>query len=738
MTKLSRIFSIEPPEPVATSRRSFLKITGGAGAGLVLGLAAPLSTSEPGIPRAAAKAGEFAPNPFLIVAPDNTVTVIIKHLDKGQGAATGLATLVAEELDADHAQIRTEFAPADPVKYKNFAFGVQGVGGSTGLANSYEQYRTAGAAAREMLVAAAAKAWDVPASEITVKAGKLSHASGKSATFGEFADFAAAESVPEAPKLKDPKDFTYIGKSFARVDSPSKVDGTAKYTIDQHFDGMLIATIARPPMFGAIVKSFDGTEAEKIKGVVKFLKVPQGVAVLAENTWAALKAQRALSVTWDDSAAEKRSSVDIVASYKALLDTPGAVAKQRGDVDAGLKGAAKVVTADFEFPYLAHAPMEPMDCVIKYDGASAEIWTGSQLQTLDHATACATLGLKPEAVNLHTVWAGGSFGRRAIADSHFVKEACDIAKAYGKPVPIKVIWTREDDIKGGWYRPIYVHRIRAGLDADGKIVAWAHTIVGQSIIEGTPFAPGMLKDGVDQTSVEGASNLPYAIPNFRVDLHTQKAGVPVLWWRSVGSTHTAHATEHMIDIVAREAGKDPVQFRLDMLGEHPRHAGVLKLAAEKAGWGTPPPEGLHRGVAVHESFSSYVANVADVRIREDGTVKVEKVVCAIDCGVAVNPDVVAAQMEGGLGYGLGAGLKGAITLKDGKVEQDNFDSYDVLRISEMPNVEVHIVPSAEKPTGVGEPGTPVVTPAVANALLAGVGVRTTVLPMNKQKYKGQS
>ncbi|MGQ0457167.1 MAG: molybdopterin cofactor-binding domain-containing protein [Hyphomicrobium sp.] len=727
------IFAIAPEAPTQSSRRTFLKISGGAG--LILGLSAPMPNLGGA---AAAKGAALAPNPFLVVAPDNTVTVVIKHLDKGQGAATGLATLVAEELDADHAQIKTAFAPADPVKYKNLAFGVQGVGGSTGLSNSYEQYRTAGATARAMLVAAAARAWGVNAKDVTVKAGVLSANGNKMATFGEMAEFAAAESVPDAPALKDPKDFVYIGKPFPRVDSPSKVDGTAKYTIDQQLDGMLIATIARPPLFGAKLKSFDAGDAEKIKGVVKVLKVPQGVAVLAETTWAALNAQRALKVEWDDSGAEKRGSADIVAEYKALLDKPGAVAKQTGDVEAGLKAAAKVIAVDFEFPYLAHAPMEPMDCVIKHDGSSAEIWTGSQLQTLDHAFACKILGLKPEAVNLHTVWAGGSFGRRAIADCHYVAEACEIAKAYGKPVPIKVIWTREDDIKGGWYRPIYVHRIAAGLDADGKIVAWKHTIVGQSIAAGTPFEPNMVKDGVDATSVEGASTLPYAIPNFKVDLHTTKAGVPVLWWRSVGSTHTAHATEHMIDILAREAGKDPVAFRLDMLANHPRHAGVLKLAAEKAGWGTPPPEGVLRGVAVHESFASYVANVADVRIRDDGTVKVERVVCAIDCGVAVNPDVVAAQMEGGIGYGLGAGLKGAITLKGGEVEQSNFDGYDVLRISEMPRVEVHIVPSTEKPTGVGEPGTPVVTPAVANALLSGGGVRTTVLPINRQKYKGQS
>ncbi len=733
---LGEIFKMPPVQLPDASRRLFLKISGGAGAGLILGLAAPMPGA--GSRAAAAAAGtSLAPNPFVIVAPDNTVTVILKHLDKGQGAATGLATLVAEELDADHAQIRTEFAPSDPVKFKNFAFGVQGVGGSTGLSNSYEQYRTAGATARAMLVAAAARAWALPAGEITVKAGKISHASGKSATFGELAVKAAAENVPEKPALKDPKDFVYIGKQFPRVDSPVKVNGTAKFTLDHQFDGMLIAVIVRPPLFGAKVSAFDAAEAMKIKGVVTVLQVPQGVAVLADNTWAALKAKRLLKVTWDDSAAEKRGSEEIVAIYKALLDKPGIKAREQGNIEDAFKSAAKVIEADFEFPYLAHAPMEPMNCVVRFDGASADIWTGSQLQTVDHGAACAVLGLKPEAINLHTVWAGGSFGRRAVPDAHYVREACDIAKAYGKPVPIKLMWTREDDITGGWYRPIYVHRIRAGLDKDGNIIAWLHRIAGQSIMAGTAFEAMTVKNGIDETSVEGASSLPYAIANLRVDLHTEKVGVPVLWWRSVGATHTAHATEHMIDMLAKDAGKDPVAFRLELLKDKPRHAGVLKLAAEKAGWGMPLPPGKFRGVAVHESFGSYVANVADVSLRDGGTVKVERIVCAIDCGLAVNPDVVAAQMEGGIGYGLGAALKSAITLKGGVVEQTNFDGYDVMRMSEMPRIEVHIVPSAAPPTGVGEPGTPVALPAVANALFSGTGVRTLQLPMSRQAYKAK-
>ena len=726
----------QPHDDGRASRRTFLKLSGGAGAGLILGLASPLTGSGP-VPASAAGA-PLAPNPFLIIAPDNTVTVIIKHLDKGQGAATGLATLVAEELDADRAQIKTEFAPSDAVKYANSAFGVQGVGGSTGLANSYLQYRGAGAAAREMIVAAAAKKWGVTASEISVSKGVVSHNSGKTATLGELAEAASGEPVPASPKLKDPKDFVYIGKPFPRVDSADKTLGLTKYTIDYQLPGMLIAMVARPPKFGATFKSLDKSAAEKVPGVVNIIEIPRGIVVVAKSTWAAMKGRDALKITWDDSAADMRGSKELIEEYTALAGKDGFPVRNDGNVADAFKSAVKIVEANFEFPYLAHAPLEPMDCVVQFDGTSAEIWTGSQLQTVDHGVAAGVLNIKPEAIQLHTVWAGGSFGRRAVPDSHYVAEACQIVKALKTTAPVKLMWTREDDIKGGYYRPLYVHYLKAGLDKDGKIVAWQHRIAGQSIITGTPFESAMMKGGFDKTSVEGADNLPYAIPNLKVELHTTKSKVPVLWWRSVGSTHTAHATEHMIDILAREAGKDPVAYRLEMLKDKPRHAGALKLAAEKAGWGLPLAAGRYRGVAVHESFSSFVAQVAEVAFKDDGSFKVERVVCAIDCGVAVNPDVIAAQMEGGIGYGLGAALKGAITLAGGKVEQSNFDDYDVLRMSEMPKVEVHIVPSTEKPSGVGEPGTPLILPAVANALLSGTGVRTTILPMSNQKYRGQA
>jgi isoquinoline 1-oxidoreductase subunit beta len=711
------------------TRRSFIKIAGGSGAGLVLGL----HVLPHGV-QAAQPVG-LAASPFVRIAPDNTVTVILKHLDMGQGAATGLATLVAEELDAGWHQIRTEFAPSDPGKYKNLAFGVQGVGGSNGLSNSFDQYRRAGATARAMIVAAAAKDWGVPESEISVTSGVASIKSGKTATFGALAELAAKQAVPATVTFKTPDKFVYIGKSFPRVDSVAKSNGTAKYTIDQQMDGMLVAVIARPPKFGATVATFDASSAEKVPGVVKVLQVPQGVAVLAKNTWGAISGRDALKVTWDESKAEKRGTAEILAEYRALLDKPGLSVRNDGDADGSLAKAVKVVSADFEFPYLAHAPMEPLDCVVRTDGSTAEVWTGSQMQTVDHGVACSILNLKPEAVQIHTLWAGGSFGRRAVANAHYVGEACAIAKAYGQPVPIKVIWTREDDIKGGYYRPIYVHRLKAGLDKDGNVIAWHHRIVGQSIMAGTPFEGMAVKNGIDGTSVEGASNLPYSIPNLSVELHTVKVGIPVLWWRSVGSTHTAHATEHMMDLLAKEAGKDPVAFRLAHLKDKPRHAGALKLAAEKAGWGSPLPPWTSRGIAVHESFQSYVAQVAEVVMKPDGSYKVARVVCAIDCGLAVNPDIVASQMEGGIGYGLGAALRGEITIAGGTVEQSNFDGYQPLRMSDMPRVESHIVPSAMGPTGVGEPGTPVILPAVANALFAATGQRTLKLPMTKQTYK---
>src|SRR5690606_4501686 len=462
--------------------------------------------------------------------------------------------------------------------------------------------------------------------------------------FGDLAERAAALQPPAEVTLKDPKDFTLIGKTAPRLDSRAKSRGEAQYTIDKSLPGMLTALIARPPAFGAKVASLDDSAARAVKGVVDVVRVPQGVAVLGRGFWAAKQGRDALQVQWDETGAETRGSAELMAEYKRLAEGPGDIARQEGDAEAALAGAARVLEADYEFPYLAHAPMEPLDCVIQLADGGCDIWTGSQIPTVDQGAAAAILGLEQQQVRVHTLFAGGSFGRRATPNADMVSEAAEIAKAIGGRAPVKLIWTREDDIQGGRYRPMNFHRLRAGLDADGKLVAWQQRIVGQSIARGTPFAGALIQNGIDHTSVEGATTLPYRVPDITVDLHTTDVGVPVLWWRAVGSTHTAYSTEAFIDELAEAAGKDPVEFRLEMLADHPRHAGVLKLAAEKAGWGSAPPAGRTRGIAVHESFNSFVAEVAEVSVADDGTVKVEKVVCAVDCGVAVNPDQVKAQM----------------------------------------------------------------------------------------------
>jgi isoquinoline 1-oxidoreductase subunit beta len=710
-----------------SSRRGFLKAAATTAAGLTIGFywSGPMSRALAETPK------DFAPNAFLRIAPDNSVTVIAKHLEMGQGTYTGLATIVAEELDADWAQIRVESAPADASKYANLVFGtLQGTGGSSAMANSWMQLRNAGATARAMLVAAAAQEWNVAPATLSVERGIVRHApSNRQATFGALAGKASGLPAPNEVPLKDPKNFKLIGQKLPRVDIPGKTNGTAQFTIDVTFPDMLVAVLQRPPRFGATIKSFDATATKAVPGVVEVLQVPRGVAVVAKSFWAAKQGRDALKVEWDDSKAEKRSTAAIMAEYRTLAEQPGKSARREGDAAAALKGAAKLITATYEFPYLAHAPMEPLDAVVKLDANSCEIWCGDQFQTVDQANAAATAGLKPEQVKIHTLLAGGSFGRRANMGSDYIVEAVSVAKALGaNGTPVKLQWTREDDIRGGLYRPLYLHRLEAALDKDGELVGWQHRIVGQSIMAGTALAAVMVKDGIDGTSVEGAANLPYAVPNMSVELNTTETGVPVLWWRVVGSSHTAYATEAFIDEIAHAAGKDPFAFRQALLQHHPRHRAVLEIAAKAAGWGDPLPKGKGRGIAVAEAFGTYVAQVAEVTVAPNGQIKVDRVVCAVDCGTPINPDVISAQMEGGIGFGLGAALYGAITLKDGQVEQTNFDAYQVLRIDEMPKVEVHIVPSPEAPTGVGEPGVAPVGPAVANAVFAATGKRLRILP----------
>ena len=724
---------------VNVSRRNFLKTTAAAGAGLTLGVYFPglvareLAEDPPGLERPGDKAvgpEDFAPNAFVRISPDGTVTVVAKHLEMGQGTYTGLATLIAEELDAAWDQVKVVAAPANAALYNNLLWGpMQGTGGSTAIANSYTQMRKAGAAAREMLVAAAAEKWGVSAGEIEVRDGVVKHpGSGKQAGFGELAELAARQSVPEEPLLKEPGEFRLIGTHVPRKDSADKTNGSARYTQDVQLDGMLVACVARPPRFGAKPKSVDASKAKAIKGVVDVVRFPAGVAVLAENTWTAWQGRDALQVEWDESDAFKMSSDAIMAEYRKLADKPGMDARSDGDADGALGKTSKQLQATYEFPYLAHAAMEPLNCVVQVTEQGCEIWNGEQFQTVDQGAVAKALGIKPEQVTIHMLYAGGSFGRRANPHSDYVLEAVAIAKASKRDVPIKMVWTRQDDMHAGYYRPMFLHRIEAGLDEQGNVNAWKQRIVGQSIMAGTVMS-GRIENGIDPTSVEGAANLPYAIPNLKVELHSPTMGVPVQWWRSVGSTHSAFAVETFMDELAEAAGQDPVEFRRKLLKDHPRWRGVLDLAAEKAGWGEKLESGRGRGVAVHESFNSYVAQVADVSVREDGSFKVDRVVVAVDCGVAVNPDVIKAQMEGGMGFGLAAALTGAITLKDGIVQQSNFDDYQILRIADMPQVEVHIVPSDQPPTGVGEPAVPVIAPAVANALYAATGKRHYALPL---------
>lgn len=722
---------------IEADRRTVLRGAAVTGAGLVLAMVLPMRARAQSGAAAVIKGGStdaaFVPNAFVRIAPDSTVTVLVKHLEFGQGPLTGLATLVAEEMDADWSQMRGELAPANTELYKNLAFGMQGTGGSTAMANSYEQMRKAGAAARAMLVAAAAETWQVPVEEITIEAGIISHkASNKTGKFGDFADAASKQSPPAEPSLKSPSDFKLIGTDLPKLDTRDKATGKTVFTMDATRPDMLTVVIARPPLFGAKVKSVDDTDARKVKGVVDVKQIPQGVAVYAKGFWPAKTARDALQIEWDETGAETRSTDEIVADYQKKAATVGRVVRKQGDVEAAAPENAKMLEAEYVFPFLSQAPMEPLDFIVEADASGGEAWAGTQMQTVDQAAVAQILGCRPEELKLNTMMAGGSFGRRATPNADVASEAAEAAKALGGKKPIKLVFTREDDLLAGYYRPLFVHRLKGAVDQAGKITLWDQVIVGQSIMEGTPFAV-MMKDGIDPTVAEGAEDLPYQIGNIRVSTHQTKLAIPPLWWRSVGHTHTAYAVETFVDELLAMANKDPVEGRLELIGDkHPRHAGVLRAVAELAGWGTEVPEGRARGVALHKSFDTYVAQIAEVSVGEDKLPRVHKVWCAVDCGVAVNPNVIRAQMEGGLGYGLGHALYAEITLNKGRVVQTNFDTYRSLRINEMPEVEVTIIKSDEAPTGVGEPGTPPVAPAVANAWRKLTGTPVRHLPFARQ------
>jgi isoquinoline 1-oxidoreductase beta subunit len=710
------------------TRRQFMTTGASAVAGLVVAFHIPAGRLGAQTPGAQAPALPD-PNAFLRIGADDTVTILLAHSEMGQGIWTGLAMLVAEELGCDWTRVRVEHAPAAPA-YFHTAFGtIQATGGSTSTWSEFDRYRQVGALARELLVRAAAAEWGVTAAACRVENGVVISGSRR-ATFGALAERARALPTPASVALKNRSDWKVIGTPKKRLDSPEKVTGRAIFGQDVRFEGLKIAVVERPPVFGGKVLSFDDGEARKVPGVRAVVQVPSGVAVIADHFYAASEGRRALAprIKWDLGPGGALDTGTLRKEYREMATRPGAKAGEKGDVAAALAKAQQRIEAEYDGPFLAHAAMEPLNCTVKLSADACEIWTGTQFQTVDQASAAKAAGLSPKQVTIHTTFLGGGFGRRANPASDFVTEAVHVAKASG--LPVKVIWTREDDMRGGFYRPQFHHRVRAGLDATGLPSAWHQTVVCQSLLKGTPFEADM-RDGIDSSSVEGAVDSAYVtdLSDYRVDLHTPESPVTVLWLRSVGHTHTAFVVESMIDELAHAAKVDPLEYRRKLLAKHPRHLGVLNLAAEKAGWGTPLARGRARGIAVHESFGSFVATVAEVSTSASG-IRVHRMVTAIDCGTCVNPAGVVAQIEGAAAFGLSAALYSELTLRDGRVQQENFNTYRVLRMSEMPRVEAYIVPSTEKPGGVGEPGVPPVAPAVANAVFALAGKRLRSLPLN--------
>jgi isoquinoline 1-oxidoreductase beta subunit len=710
------------------SRRGFLKGSAVLGGGLVVAFAIPAAHRF--AVGAENQGNVFAPNAFLRIGNDNSVTVLLGHSEMGQGIWTGLTMLIAEELDADWSKIRVEHSPASAADYGMAGFGgMQITGGSTSTWMEFDRYRQAGAAARQMLIEAAARRFEVAPSQIRTESGVVI-AGEQRATYGELADDAGKLPVPDPAsiKLKDAKDWRLIGKPTKRLDTPEKITGRAKFGMDVQFDGLMTAMVARSPVFGGSLKSFEGAEALAIPGVHKVVQVPTGVAVIADHYWAAKLGRDALKIDWEPGPNAGLDSRALLEQFRKLAATPGLNAGKAGDTQGALAKAVKTIDVEYSVPYLAHAPMEPLNCTVRITQDKCEIWTGTQFQTLDQMVAGKITGLKPEQVEIHTEFLGGGFGRRANPTSDFVSEAVYVAKAAG--MPVKTVWAREDDIRGGYYRSAFLHHARIGLGADGLPLAWKHVLVGQSIMADTSLEASMVKDGIDKTSVEGVADSPYlaGLGNHQIELHSPKTGINVLWLRSVGHSHTAFVMESLIDEMAAAAGKDPVEYRRTLLKDHPRHLGVLNLAVEKANWNAPLADGHALGVAVHESFGSYVAQVAEVS-QDNLVIRVHRVVCAVDCGIAVNPQSIAAQMESCITFGLGFALHSKLTIRDGQVVQSNYHDYQVLRLNEMPLVEVFIVPSTDKPGGIGEAGVPPTAPAVANAVYALTGQRLRELPL---------
>jgi len=714
-------------------RRSFLKLGAlGSLGGFALG-AFPLATLAQDAAKPAGLKPTQQPSAFVHIAADGTTTVTINRLDFGQGVQTALPMILAEELDADWSKVRSVHGNNHPA-YVDPVFGMHITGGSGSIAHSYSQYRELGARTRAMLVAAAAARWRVDPAALRTHNGVVIGPGGQQLGYGELAEAAMALPVPDSVTLKNPEQFRLIGQATGRLDARAKASGQQAYGIDVRLPGMLTAVLAHPPVFGARLKTVDDRAAKAVKGVRAVLRVPvdrggEGVAVIADGYWAAKQGRDALQLVWDSSAVEKVDSARQLAQYRALATTPG---PRKYDADvSGLAGAAHRIDAEFVFPYLAHAPMEPLNCTVQVNGQQAELWLGSQMPGLDGLAASKVLGLPPQNVKVNVQMAGGGFGRRAIPSSDYVVEACTIAKAAlaaGISAPIRTLWSREDDIKGGYYRPMHLHTAKIGFDAQGRITAWDHTIVGQSIMAGTAFEAMMVKDGIDGTATEGMRE-PYAIP-MRLTVHHPKANVPVLWWRSVGSTHTAFVMETLVDEIARTTRQDPVAYRLQLMGnDHPRHKAALQLAVDKSGYGKQPlAAGRAWGVAVHESFNSVVAYVVEASL-QGGKPVLHRVTAGVHCNLVINPRSLEAQVQGGALMGLSMCLPGAaVTLKDGVVEQSNFGDYVVPRIGDMPQIAVHSVPSADAPTGMGEPGLPPLAPAFANAIAALTGKPLRELP----------
>ncbi|WP_437949252.1 xanthine dehydrogenase family protein molybdopterin-binding subunit [Sorangium sp. So ce296] len=707
---------------MSVSRRDFLQVAAGSAAGLLLSFYVPQGV------RAAPKAAQpqpLSPNAFVRIGTDESVTVVLAHSEMGQGIWTGLAMLIAEELECDWSKVRSEHAPAAPV-YGHPVMHFQMTGGSTSTNGEFDRYRTVGAMAKDMLVRAAAARWKVAPAACVVAKGVVTHGKDQ-LTYGQLAEEAMKLTPPAKVKLKDPKDWKLIGTLVRRIDTPEKITGKAQFGIDVQFPGLRTAVVLRPPAFGAKLAKYDAADALKVPGVEKVVPTANGVAVVAAHFWAAKLGRDALRAEWTKPEGGGADSARLIDEFRAQARKPGPVAHQVGKVEDALAAAKSRIEAEYDVPYLAHAPMEPLNCTVKIEGDRCEIWTGTQFQTGDQMAAAKILGTTPEKVQIHTTFLGGGFGRRASPVADFVGEAVMVAKAAG--VPVKVVWTREDDMRGGYYRPAYVHRVQVGVDGRGMPTAWDHMIVGQSIVAGTPLESLVVKNGIDHTSVEGVGDSPYlaGMPALRVSLHSPRTPVTVLWWRSVGNTHTAFAMESMVDELAHAAGQDPLAYRLDLLKDKPRHANALKVAAEKAGWGTALPPGRARGLAMHESFGSIVAEVAEVSI-EKGRIRVHSVTCSVDCGTAVNPLGIEAQVQGSVAFGLTAALFGKLNIVEGQVQESNFHDYPMLRMADMPRIAVHIIPSKATMGGIGEPATAPIAPAVANAVFALTKQRLRSLP----------